>query len=220
MSNGDVVLLENLGETMDPVLDPLLGRNTIRKGRAIKMGEKEVEYNPKFRLILQTKLANPHYKPEMQAQATLINFTVTKDGLEDQLLGAVVAKERPDLEQLKSDLTRQQNEFKIILKELEDNLLARLSSAGENILGDVELVENLETTKKTASEIAAKSKEAKVTEEEINFARELYRPAAARASLLYFIMNDLHKINPMYQFSLKVCAVSSFQTFPRMQYLH
>ena len=35
-------------------------------------------------MILQTKLANPHYKPEMQAQATLINFTVTPDGLEDQ----------------------------------------------------------------------------------------------------------------------------------------
>ena len=206
--NGDVVLLESLGETMDPVLDPILGRNTIKKGRAIKMGDKEVEYNPTFRLILQTKLANPHYQPEMQAQTTLINFTVTKDGLEDQLLGAVVAKERPDLEQLKSELTRQQNEFKIILKELEDNLLARLSSAGENILGDVELVENLETTKQTASEIAAKSKEAKITEEEINIARESYRPAAARASLLYFIMNDLHKINPMYQFSLKVCGFS------------
>ena len=206
VASGNVVLLENLGEEMDPVLDPLLGRNTIRKGRAIKMGEKEVEYNPNFRLILQTKLANPHYKPEMQAQATLINFTVTRDGLEDQLLGAVVAKERPDLEALKSELTRQQNEFKIILKDLEDNLLARLSSAGGNFLGDEELVLNLETTKRTAAEIAAKSEEAKVTEEEINEARESYRPAAARASLLYFIMNDLHKIHPMYQFSLKVHA--------------
>ena len=39
-----------------------------------------------------------------------------RDGLEDQLLGAVVSKERPDLEKLKSDLTRQQNEFKITLK--------------------------------------------------------------------------------------------------------
>ena len=49
----------------------------------------------------QTKLANPHYKPEMQAQATLINFTVTRDGLEDQLLAEVVATERPDLEKTK-----------------------------------------------------------------------------------------------------------------------
>lgn len=47
-------------------------------------------------------------------------------------------------------------------------------------------------------------KEAKVTEAKINEAREHYRPAAARASLLYFIMNDLNKIHPMYQFSLKV----------------
>jgi len=67
----------------------------------------------------------------MQAQTTLINFTVTRDGLEDQLLAQVVAVERPDLEQLKSDLTRQQNEFKIVLKKLEDDLLARLSAAGK-----------------------------------------------------------------------------------------
>ena len=87
---------------------------------------------------------------------------------------------------------------------LEDNLLARLSAAEGNFLGDYALVENLETTKRTAAEIEVKAAEAKVTEVEINNARENYRPAAARASLLYFIMNDLHKINPMYQFSLKV----------------
>lgn len=69
--------------------------------RYIKMGDKEVEYHPDFRMIIQTKLANPHYKPEIQAQATLINFTVTRDGLEDQLLAEVVAKERPDLEKTK-----------------------------------------------------------------------------------------------------------------------
>jgi hypothetical protein len=69
--------------------------------RAIKIGDKEVEYNSDFQLILQTKLANPHYKPEMQAQTTLINFTVTRDGLEDQLLAEVVKAERPDLEELK-----------------------------------------------------------------------------------------------------------------------
>ena len=56
------------------------------------------------RMILQTKLANPHYKPEMQAQATIINFTVTRDGLEDQLLAEVVAKERPELERTKVSL--------------------------------------------------------------------------------------------------------------------
>lgn len=207
ISNGDCVFIESIGESIDPVLDPILGRNTIKKGRYIKLGDKEIEYHPNFRLILQTKLANPHYKPEMQAQTTLINFTVTREGLEDQLLAKVVAKERPDLEQTKADLTQQQNQFTITLKELEDSLLARLSAAGGNFLGDYELVENLETTKRTAAEIEVKSKEAKITEVEINTAREMYRPAAARSSLLYFILNELNKINLIYQFSLKAFSM-------------
>ena len=207
ISNGDCVLIENLEEDMDPVLDPVIGRNTIKKGRAIKIGDKDVDYSPSFRLILHTKLANPHYKPELQAQCTLINFTVTRDGLEDQLLAEVVSKERPDLEATKSQLTKQQNDFKITLKGLEDNLLSRLSAAEGNFLGDTELVENLENTKKTANEIEIQVIQAKETEIAINEAREFYRPAAARGSLLYFILNDLNKINPLYQFSLKAFNV-------------
>ena len=207
ISNGDCVLIENLEEEMDPVLDPVIGRNTIKKGRAIKIGDKDVDYSPSFRLILHTKLANPHYKPELQAQCTLINFTVTRDGLEDQLLAEVVAKERPDLEATKSQLTKQQNDFKITLKGLEDNLLSRLSAAEGNFLGDTELVENLENTKATANEIEIQVAQAKETEIAINEAREFYRPVAARGSLLYFIMNDLNKINPLYQFSLKAFNV-------------
>ncbi|KAF3858430.1 hypothetical protein F7725_011631 [Dissostichus mawsoni] len=149
---GHTVLIENLEETIDPVIDPLLGRHTIKKGSCIKVGDKECFFNPGFRLILHTKLANPHYKPEIQAQTTLINFTVTRDGLEDQLLAQV------------SDLTKQQNMFKIELKLLEDELLTRLSAAESNFLGDNVLVEKLETTKHTAAEIEMKVVEAKVNE--------------------------------------------------------
>ncbi|KAH0627401.1 hypothetical protein JD844_003041 [Phrynosoma platyrhinos] len=154
---GDVVLIKNLEEVVDPVLDPLLGRNTVKRGMFIKIEDKECEFNKNFRLILHTKLANPHYKPELQAQSTLINFTVTKDGLEDQLLAEAVSIERPDLEAFKSLLTKQQNDFKIQLKVLEDDLLFRLSAAEGSFLGDTELVEKLETTKSTAAEIELKA---------------------------------------------------------------
>ena len=59
----------------------------------------------------------------------------------------------------------------------------------------------------TAADIEIKVSEAKKTSFEIDKARELYRPASARASVLYFILNDLHKINPIYQFSLKAFSV-------------
>ncbi|KAM8734967.1 dynein axonemal heavy chain 11 [Acanthopagrus schlegelii] len=203
LSCGETVLIENLPEKVDPVLEHLLGRNTIRKGRYIQIGGKECEYNSNFQLILHTKLANPHFPPELQAQTTLINFTVTPVGLEEQLLGQVVSRERPDLETLKMELTMQQNHFKIELKRLEDHLLNRLSAAHGNFLGDISLVEQLENTKNTAAHIQCKVVEARENETKINEARELYRPAAERASLLFFIINDLSKINLMYQFSLK-----------------
>ncbi|MGH0148390.1 UNVERIFIED_CONTAM: hypothetical protein FKN15_039512 [Acipenser sinensis] len=217
VAGGETVLIENLEETVEPVLDTLLGRNTIKKGRYIRIGDKECKYSSRFRLILHTKLANPHYKPEMQAQSTLINFTVTRDGLEEQLLAEVVSTERPDLEKLKSELTKQQNDFKIELKRLEDELLTRLSAAKGSFLGDTVLVEKLETTKLTAAEIECKVFEAKENEIKINEAREFYRPAAERASVLYFIINDLSKINPMYQFSLKTFNIVFHKAIERAE---
>ena len=77
-----------------------------------------------------------------------------------------------------------------------------MSAAGPDILSDVDLVINLETTKKTAAEI-----EIKITSVKIDEAREIYRIVAARASLLYFVLNDLYKINMLYQFSLKAFSV-------------
>ncbi|KAM6995333.1 dynein axonemal heavy chain 11 [Tautogolabrus adspersus] len=207
---GHTVLIENLPEKVDPVLEPLLGRNTIKRGRYIRIGGKECEYNNNFQLIMHTKLANPHFPPELQAQTTLINFTVTPVGLEEQLLGQVVSRERPELEALKMELTTQQNYFKIELKRLEDDLLSRLSAAHGSFLGDISLVEQLENTKITAAHIQLKVVEARENETKINEARELYRPAAERASLLFFIINDLRKINLMYQFSLKT-FISVFQ---------
>ena len=68
------------------------------------MGEKVIDYSMDFKFYLTTKLANPHYPPEIQAECTLINFTVTESGLEDQLLSLVVKKERPDLAAQKEEL--------------------------------------------------------------------------------------------------------------------
>ena len=90
------------------------------------------------------------------------------------------------------------------MKLLEDELLEQLSSAQGDVLGDKRLVENLESSKKMATEIVEKVTESKQATTKIDEAREHFRPVASRASILYFIMNDLHKINPIYQFSLKV----------------
>jgi len=96
---GKPVMIENLENSIDAVIAPVYGRAITKKGknRYIKLGDKELALSDKFNLYMQTKLSNPHYPPEIQAEMTLINFTVTETGLEDQLLSLVVKMERPDL---------------------------------------------------------------------------------------------------------------------------
>ena len=203
VENGTSILIENVDETFDPIINPILGRNIIKKGRRqlIQVGDREVEFNPNFKLFLQTKLANPHFQPEIQAQTTVINFTVTLDGLEEQLLGNVVNHEKEGLEERKAKLIRQMNEDKIKEAELEKALLNRLR-ASTSLIDDTALMDTLETTKKTSAELNERLATATVTTQEINTHREAYRRVASRAALLYFILVDLAKIDHMYQFSL------------------
>ena len=202
--NGEPIIIENMGESIDAVLEPILARATIKKGRSliIKLGEKEVDYDTNFQLYLQTKLSNPHYIPEVQAQCTMVNFTVTEKGLEEQLLALVVGKERPDLEAERAALIKAENDFKVQLQDLADNLLFRLANSEGDILEDIELIENLEETKKISAEIEIKVADGKKTAIIINKAREVYRPVATRGSLHFFLVDKLNALRHAYQYSM------------------
>lgn len=122
---GTPLLLENVGEELDPSLEPLLLKQTFKQGAVwmwdgcqggnwdlnlkmwkcfvlltvggmdcIRLGESVIEYSYDFRFYITTKLRNPHYLPELATKVSLLNFMITPEGLEDQLLGIVVAKER------------------------------------------------------------------------------------------------------------------------------
>merc|ERR1719295_2016101 len=204
VEQGQTVLVENVSENIDPTLDPILSRAIIRKGRSmrIKIAGEEKDYDPKFKLYLQTKLSNPNYKPELFAQCTLINFIVTETGLEEQLLALVVNEEKPELEQTKRQLMRSLNEYAVRLNDLENELLFKLSNAPDDILSDISLIDGLENTKRTSKEIETKVAQAKLKEIEINNARNEYRMVAQEASWIYFLLIQLNVIDHMYQYSL------------------
>ena len=207
---GDVVLLEDIGEDLDASLEPLLSRSVHKTGRVLylRMGDSVLEYDPNFSLVLQTKLANPHYRPELQAQCTLVNFIVTERGLQGQLLAKVVSREQSELEDQMRQLQKDMNLYKIQLKSLEDQLLERLASAPADILSDVELIVGLEATKEKVTEIVAAVQSGRETEKDIQFARDVYRPVAVEGALHFFTISRLNAVDKMYEFSL-----ASFVTF-------
>lgn len=117
------------------------------------------------------------------------------------MLGIVVAKERPDLEEEKNQLVLQGAENKRALAEIEDKILNVLSAA-DNILEDESGVAVLSASKTLSDEITAKQKVAEETEVKIDAARQGYVPVADRAQVLFFCVSDLGNIEPMYQYSL------------------
>jgi dynein heavy chain len=109
-----------------------------------RLGDTWVPYNDDFKFIITTKMANPHYLPEICIKVTVINFTVTPEGLEDQLLVDVVKYERPELEQQKDQLVVQLSEFKRQLQDTEAKILKLVSEASDDILDDEELIVTLD----------------------------------------------------------------------------
>ncbi|XP_063775637.1 dynein axonemal heavy chain 6 [Pseudophryne corroboree] len=199
------VLLEELKESLDPALEPVLLKQTFVSGgrMLIRLGDSDIDYDKNFRFYMTTKMPNPHYLPEVCIKVTVINFTVTRSGLEDQLLSDVVRIERPDLEEQRNQLIVKINSDKNQLKAIEDRILKLLFTSEGNILDNEELINTLQESKITSGAIKTRLQEAEATEQKINTAREKYRTVATQGSVIYFVIASLSEIDPMYQFSLK-----------------
>nr|KAG5711095.1 hypothetical protein BaRGS_004739 [Batillaria attramentaria] len=183
---GKPALLENVGTELDPALEPILLRQTFKQqgSLVIKLGESVIPYHNDFKFYITTKLPNPHYTPEISTKVTLVNFTLSPSGLQDQLLGLVVAEERPDLEDMKNQLIINNAQMKADLKDIEDKILYKLSTSEGSPVDDVDLIATLEASSITSSEIKE------------------YVPVAVNTQILFFCVADMSKIDPMYQYSL------------------
>eukprot|EP00929_Paragymnodinium_shiwhaense_P087551 TRINITY_DN476_c0_g7_i1.p1 TRINITY_DN476_c0_g7~~TRINITY_DN476_c0_g7_i1.p1 ORF type:complete len:2666 (-),score=827.08 TRINITY_DN476_c0_g7_i1:96-7328(-) len=201
---GTPTLIENVEETLDAILDPVLQQSTFKQGtmEMVRIGDTTISWSKDFKLYLTTKLPNPHFPPEICVAVGILNFMATLEGLQDQMLGTVVAAEEPATEEKRVALVVESARAKSQLKELEDKILAMLSSSTGNILDDEELIETLSSSKVMGTKIEEQVKQQEITAVQIQEVRQVYKYHALRCAALYFIIGDLCVVDPMYQFSL------------------
>jgi len=161
ISLGYPVILEDANETFDPMIEPLLGKQIDKKGNmwTIKLGDSNIEYQPEFKFYVTTKLSKPHFAPEVCVKVTMLNFMVTEDGLQDQMLNIVVYHEDPKNMERRNQITIQTAENERKKAELEDKILNQIANSDVDILEDDVLLITLDESKSQCKQIEQQMKE-------------------------------------------------------------
>jgi len=168
----------------------------------MKLGDNYIDLSPDFKFYATTKLPKPHYPPEVCVKVTLLNFTVTQEGLEDNMLNIVVKAEEPAMEERRQKNIVEFFENKNKQKQTEDRILQQLSESSGNILENEALIETLKKSKEEAEEIEKQLEAQQRDQERFAGIRSFYQSVAKRVSALFFVVAELANIEPMYQYSL------------------
>ena len=198
-----LIVQEN--DHLEGMMFPILRKDLIHQGPRwiVNIGEKQIDYTESFALYLCTRDPYIEIPPNGLSKISVVNFTVTKSGLEGQLLSITLNHEQPELEQKKNMLLEEEEKLRIQLADLEDKLLTELVSSGkENILENKGLVESLNETKAKSMTIEESIQSSRQLQTSLDEQRAVYKPFAEIGSIIFMVISDLQKLNNMYQFSL------------------
>lgn len=172
--------------------------------KLIQCQNKLIDYDENFRLYITTCLPNPHYTPGLVSKITLLNFTLTGQGLHQKVLSTIVAEERIDLHERKENFIIENAKNHELLYKFESNILEvlRISSSEGNILEDENAINILSNSKIMSEEIQTKQLNGCDTELNIDGNIAKYNVVAKHAAILYYCVMQLAAINYVYQYSL------------------
>jgi dynein heavy chain len=200
---GQVVLLENLDEEIDPAIEPVLAKQIKEiNGKDVMAWGDDIYYNKNFRLFMTTKLSNPTYKAEISTKVTLVNFTVKEKGLQEQLLEELIKIMNKKLEDTRVEAIQQKSKCEKALKDQEATILRMLQESKTDMVDDIDLINTLKMAREEEERMNILVATSNTNLEKNRLARENYRPLGLVGSILYFTIYNLNKIDHMYQFSL------------------
>lgn len=198
---GTTLLVENV-EKIDPILNPILNKELQRTGgrTLVRIGSEEVDYSPKFRIILSTKNPAVELTPDLCSRVTLVNFTVTPDSLESQSLSRVVKSMKPELESQRASLLKLQGEQNVKLRELEEKMLAKISACEGSILDDDAVVEGMEVLMKEGAQVEEQISHSAEVMTQVHQAVARFEPFSGTCRQVFVLLEALRDLSFLYEF--------------------
>ena len=193
-------------EKIDPILNPLLNREIQRTGgrTLVRIGSEEVDYSPKFRIILSTKNPAVQLTPDICSRVTLVNFTVTPDSLESQSLSHLVSTMKPELEEQRAALLKLQGEQNVKLRELEDQMLSKISACEGSILDDNRVVEGMEVLMKEGSQVEEQISKSDEVMQQVHQAVAKFEPFSKVCRKLFVLLEAVRELSFLYEFPANI----------------
>lgn len=170
----------------------------------MRIGSEEVDYSPRFRIILSTKNPAVHLTPDICSRVTLVNFTVTPDSLESQSLSYLVSTMKPELEEQRAALLKLQGEQNVKLRELEDQMLAKISACEGSILDDNRVVEGMEVLMKEGSQVEEQISTSDEVMKQVHEAVARFEPFAKVCRALFILLEALRELSFLYEFPANI----------------
>jgi len=200
-----IELCVRLGKTLvitdsdgiNPFLYSLVKKETRVEGgvrRVVPLGEKIIEYSGDFRLIFISKKSSIQ-PPPISSFIYEINFTVSCNSLESQLLKAIVQCEEPELEANLLVYQEEEQLHRTTLDSLEKLLIQSLNEGKGNLLENDSLIETLSKTKKSANAAESSFKESRNIGMKLSRKQNTYRNFAKFGSRCYFQLSQLHIVS-------------------------
>lgn len=199
---GTTLLVENV-EIIDPVLNPVLNREIQRTGgrSLVRIGTEDVDFSPRFSIILSTKNPAVQLTPDLCSRVTLVNFTVTPASLQSQSLSRIVKTEKPEIETQRSNLLKLQGEQNVKLRQLEDQMLAKISACEGSILDDDRVVDGMEVLMKEGSLVEEQISKSEQVMASVQRAVGEFEPMSIVCRNLFTLLAAMREISFLYEFS-------------------
>lgn len=215
--NGKSAVIENFtAASFDPFIDAFLSRNTTtEKGKYLaKVGERSIEVDCHFTLFLLTSSTLQAVSPEVFQKTVVVSFKPGRVAFQRSISNAIIRQKKPELEEKYNSTIEMLSMMERNVKSIEERLIDLCTQKDANLIDDDVLGQAIKDLKDSYLSESQKYAELKTESAKLEQQKEEYNEVARQISLVFYLLTNLSRYNPLYKFSTETIMQALCDALP------